>query len=340
VKRFSILAVILGTACIATASPPTVEELWSHLFTNGPVVWQAPTNNLPKSFWTYKKILPQVFSSSVISNAIVLASLQKKGFPQPSTNQIIIWEPSMENLSPNTDDPLAGSFSILPDQATISYSMPHFDLDSGKDIPSDEAIVKRARNSAVQLGLDPLKLMQKPLTFHVCSFDENGHDNTNSQICGRRIYLSRQIDGFSFYGDGDNFSGGFWMEFGSHGKVRGFCLSWPTLQRNVVSLTASPEQIVTCIKSHKTFVMPNGDEAGYFARLKTLASAKKLTVTKITPYYGEGTFGEVPTNDAANIFVTPYAELEAVADFGNSNATVRLVSPILSSEVTRLLGSK
>jgi len=198
VKRFSILAVILGTACIATASPPTVEELWSHLFTNGPVVWQAPTNNLPKSFWTYKKILPQVFSSSVISNAIVLASLQKKGFPQPSTNQIIIWEPSMENLSPNTDDPLAGSFSILPDQATISYSMPHFDLDSGKDIPSDEAIVKRARNSAVQLGLDPLKLMQKPLTFHVCSFDENGHDNTTAKSVAVEFIFRVKLTDFHF----------------------------------------------------------------------------------------------------------------------------------------------
>jgi hypothetical protein len=32
------------------------------------------------------------------------------------------------------------------------------------------------------------------------------------------------------------------------------------------------------------------------------------------------------------------AELEAVADFGNSNTTVRLLSPIISSEVSRLLG--
>jgi hypothetical protein len=86
--------------------------------------------------------------------------------------------------------------------------------------------------------------------------------------------------------------------------------------------------------------MPNGDEENYFDRLKTLASAKKLTITKITPYYGEGMFGDVPTNDVPCKYATPFAELEAVADFGNSNATVRLLSPILSSEVRRLLGVK
>ena len=39
-------------------------------------------------------------------------------------------------------------------------------------------------------------------------------------------------------------------------------------------------------------------------------------------------------------FVTPIAELEVIADFGNSNATVRLLSPIISSEVSRLLKAK
>jgi hypothetical protein len=83
--------------------------------------------------------------------------------------------------------------------------------------------------------------------------------------------------------------------------------------------------------------MPNADEDTYFQRVKTLANAKTFTVTKITPYYGEGIFGEVPTNDMPPEFVTPFAELEAVADFGNSKATVRLLSPIISSEVDRLL---
>ena len=85
-------------------------------------------------------------------------------------------------------------------------------------------------------------------------------------------------------------------------------------------------------------MLPNACEETYFQRIKALANAKTFTITKITPYYSEGIFGEVPTNDVPPEFVTPLAELEAVADFGNSNATVRLLSPILSSEVSRLLG--
>jgi hypothetical protein len=87
-------------------------------------------------------------------------------------------------------------------------------------------------------------------------------------------------------------------------------------------------------------VVPNADEEKYFERVKALANAKKFTITKIVPYYMEGVFGEVPTNNEPSKYVSPIAELEAVADFGNSNLTVRLFSPVISSEAARLLGGK
>jgi hypothetical protein len=86
-------------------------------------------------------------------------------------------------------------------------------------------------------------------------------------------------------------------------------------------------------------VLPD-DEPNYFGRIKMLAKAKAFTITKITPYYGEGVLGEVPTNDVSPEIVTPFAELEAVADFGNSKTTVRLLSPIITSEGDRLLQVK
>ena len=109
------------------------------------------------------------------------------------------------------------------------------------------------------------------------------------------------------------------------------------LERRESQPIANPQDIIRCIQAHKTFVLPTPDEEDYFARLKKLANANKLTITKITPYYGEGVFGEVPTNDAPCNVATPFAELEAVAEFGNSNASVRLLSPIIVSEVNRLL---
>src|SRR5208337_524263 len=101
--------------------------------------------------------------------------------------------------------------------------------------------------------------------------------------------------------------------------------------------TASAQQIIACIKALKTPSPPNGEEPDYFERIKNLAKVTKLTITRITPYYGEGVYGEAPTNNEPSRFVTSIAELEAVADVGNSNVTVRLLSPIMSSEANRLL---
>jgi len=189
------------------------------------------------------------------------------------------------------------------------------------------------------LGLDPAQLRQKPLISHVCSFDDKGRDNTNNQICGRRVALARCVDGIDFYGSDP--TEGFSIEFGSHGKTRSFSIVWPDLKRDEKCQIATPQQIITCIRAHKTPVIPNGDEGSpYFARINALANAKKFTITKITPYYDEGVLGEVPTNNEPSKLVAPFAELEAVADFGNSNLTIRLFSPVLSSEATRMLATK
>ena len=158
-------------------------------------------------------------------------------------------------------------------------------------------------------------------------------------ICARGIFLSRKLDGVSFWGDANNGADGFSIEFGGRGQIRSFSLVWPNLEPEQQRLTASPEEIIRCIREHKVIVLPD-DEPNYFGRIKNLAKAMKFTITKITPCYGEGVLGEVPTNDVPPEFVTPLAELEAVADFGNSNMTVRLITPILASEVVRLTESQ
>jgi hypothetical protein len=335
VKTIAILVVIFLTACAAPASPPTVEELWSHLFINTIIVWQAPTNHLPKSFWVYQRHLPRIFSVTVISNAIVLGSLQSKGFPKPSTNQTcIVAEPP----SPCCN---VCNFFINPSDATINFVSPDYKNGSPEGIPANETIAKRAWGYVPQFGLDPVHLTESSFFTHSNNVDRAGKDTTNF-VCGHGIFLARQLDGVNFFsadntGDGAE---GFSIEFGSYGQIRFFSFRWSDVERYEKQQTASSQEIIHCIKAHKTIVLPNVDEEDYFERLKKLASAKKFTITKITPYYGEGMFGEVPTNDVPCKFATPFAELEAVADFGNSNTIVRLVSPILTSEVDRLLKTK
>ena len=311
-KTLAFLAAILASAFSAAADLVNVEELWSHLFTNGPVVWQASSNDLPENLWIYKK-LPRVFSATTISNAIILASFQDKGVSQPSTNQITIWGDHFEG------EPEPPCFLILPNVGQISFTLGDRRPDSPEGTATNQAAVKRAWNCLAQLGLDRSQFVK----------------TNDASSGGFGVFIPRQIDGIQVYGGSEGFQ--IWFD---EQRVLQFCLLLPNLERDNQSQVASPQEIIHCIRAHKAIVLPGVDEENYFARLKSLAGAKKLTITKITPYYGEGVFGEVPTNDVPPEFVIPLAELEAVADFGNSNANVKLLSPILSSEVIRLLKSK
>ena len=335
VKIFPFLTMIWATAFSAIADVPTLAELSSHLFTNATIVWQATPNNLPKSLWVYQRQLPRVFSATMISNAIVLGSLQSKGFPKPSTNETcIVAEPPCPCMN-------VCNFFINPNDATMSFESPDYKNGSPEGIPNDQTIAKRAWDYTFQFDLDQTNLTQTAFFTHFYDADQTANGTTNI-VCGRGVFLTRQLDGVNFFspdnvGDGAE---GFSIEFGSYGQIRFFSFRWSNVERYEKQQTASPQEIIHCIRAHKTIVLPNADEEDYFARLKKLANVKRLTITKITPYYGEGMFGEVPTNDVPCKFATPFAELEGVADFGNSNATVRILSPILSSEVIRLLGNK
>jgi hypothetical protein len=319
----------------ASADSVTWQELSSRLFTNAAIVWQAPTDKLPKSFWIYRRELPHVFSATVISNAVVLGSLQAKGFPKPSTNEFFI----AEDKGPHYPGPLATIFGIRPGDANMYYWLPDYRAVLGEPIPDDKAIIALAWKYAGQLGTDPAHLVQENLYTHFCNTDQQGR--ATNHACGRGVFLSRQLDGIPFYSADNEGSGaeGFSIEFGSRGQVRAFSVRWSTVERYKSEQTASREEVIRCIRAHKTMVLPKPDEEDYFARLKKLAGVKKLTINKITPYYAEGVLGEMPTNDVPYEFAVPFGELEAVADFGNSTAIVRLVSPIISSEVSRLLGN-
>jgi len=218
--------------------------------------------------------------------------------------------------------------------------VPNSDRGTGTDIPSDATVIERAWRELPRFGVDPKQVKLKNLTSGHCIHDEMGQDVTNL-LCGRGVFLSRQIDGASFYGTGDNGdSEGFWIELGSHEKIRGFTLVWPSLDRYKLQQVASPEQIIECFRRQRVLVMPENEEGiPYFSRIARLATAQRFIVTKITPYYGEFTLGGTPNgrDDVPSEFVTPFAELEVTADFGTNKETEIVLSPILSSEVIRLL---
>jgi hypothetical protein len=262
----------------------------------------------------------------------VLASLKSKGFPKPSTNEFFI----AEDEPANYPGMIPVIFSISPKSATVSYWPPHPETNTS-DIPSDKIIMQHAWACAVLLGVNPAQIAFKEMTSRFDQ-DENDNDLTN-QLCGRGVFLSRKLDGILFWsnGTGDESFDGFWIEFGSHGLVRAFSLVWPDLKLDKLQRTASLQEIIACIRAYKTLLLPSREETNYFEHLKSFAKVKKLTITKIMPYYREGIYGDTADSSELPETITPFVELEAMADFGNSNATVRLLAPILSSDVNRLL---
>jgi hypothetical protein len=329
VKAFALIVAILATAYSSPADSTNYLENFSpHFSTNTEILWQA-TNHLPESFWIYKRLPTRPFLASVISNAVVLASMQDKQIPKPSTNEFFI--------ATHHSNPMETGFIfflIQPATTTISFCSTN-NIFSTNDVPDNEAVTRRAFECAARFGLDRAYLV--PKNVYNASNAPGRTDIFTNGICARGIYLSRKLDGIGFFGDANDISEGFSIEFGSHGQIRSFELVWPNLERYQNSPTASREEVMRCIRERRILIFPDNDEPNYFERVKGLASAKSFTITKITPYYQEGVFGETPANDSPAEFIAPFAELEAIADFGNSNATVRLVSPIMSSDVTRLL---
>lgn len=330
-KAFAIFVLVFGQPLLTSAGNPAFEELSSHLFTNGPIVWRLQTNDLPKQFWIYHRHLPCIFSATVITNAIVLGSLQSQGYPQPSTNKTCLM------AEPPCPCGNVCNFFINPAEASMDYESPNYKNGSPNGIPRDEAIVQRAWSCVPQLGLDPAQMIQKSFFTHLHNAYPAENGSTNF-VCGRGVFLSRRLDGFAFFSsdDGGGDAEGFTLELGSYGEIRHFCLRWSAMERYERQQTASLQEIGGSIKAHQAIVLPNLEEVNYFARLRTLAKARKLTITGIMPVYDDWVFGKAPTSDAPCTLATPFAELEAVADFGGSNAVVRLVAPILSSEVKRL----
>jgi hypothetical protein len=286
----------------------TLEDVSPQFGTNTAIIWQAPTNHLSPHFWTYKR-LPQIFSAPAISNGIVLAGFEKKGFPRPSTNELVLWADHSDI------EPKPPYFSVFPKYGQMSFTLGDRAPNSPDNL-HDQAATERAFKCAALLGVNLAELLP-----------------TNTATSGLYgIFLTRQVDGVPFRGDDE----GFQIQFGKDGKILQFCLLWPKLNRDEYCATATPTEIIRCIRSRTTPVIPDDDGPGYFARIRNIAHARKLTIIRLRPYYADGRFGDNPS-DGPSKYVTPIAELETVADIGTNAVPVKLYSPLLSADVKRLL---
>jgi hypothetical protein len=317
----AIIGILTTMSFSLRAAILPMENFCPHFSTNILVVWQAPTNQLPTNLGNYKMLVPRPFKAGVLSNAVMLASLENLGFPKPDTN-----------LTCYSDDCHCSCvsfcyFTIAPESGAIQFTEPHRN-DLSEAIPDEKQILNMAWECAAQFGINRKELI--PRKVYVSNCDSN-------RICGRGIFLSRSLDGIGFRGNGnDGYSPeGFGIEVGGDWQIRSFTITWPDLKRSEKSRTLNADEIIACLRAQKAIVLPNNDEEKYFERIKWLANATKVTITKVTPYYGEGILGD--TNDIPAKVVSPYAEIEAIADLENTNVPFQFVSPIIASDMNRLL---
>jgi hypothetical protein len=181
-KAFALLMAILAMAFSSFADFTNSPENFSpHFSTNTQIIWQAPTNRLPESFWIYKRLPPRPFLASVISNAVILASLQDTGFPKPSTNAFFM------NSFPNPCGMGFSIFSIQPASTTIAFFSTNQNL-STNNVPDAETVTKRAFEYAARFGLDQGHVI--PKNVYTASNASGREETLTNGICARGIFFS------------------------------------------------------------------------------------------------------------------------------------------------------
>jgi hypothetical protein len=289
---FAFILIALGMSFSSPADSFQLDGV-PYPSSNVEIIWKASVTNLPTGLWIYKPI-PRDFSMAVISNAMAIGSFKMLDIVNPrDTNSIQfrdkkdIWEARRR-------------LTINPAQGAIEYNSIMPTAENRKiptGVPTEEEGVKLAWDYLFRLGIDRSQAMQPHARVDIEIMSTNHVEWEGPYQC--TVGVSRCIDGVRAYG------GNFRIVFRRHAEVESIDLSWPDLVPYECHPVANVTEIINYIKNGQA-VLPVPEF--HFDRL---ADLKKLTITKITPYY----FFEPATDGLFH----PFAELEATADLGKKN---------------------
>lgn len=285
------------------------------------VVWSAITTNLPNELWVYKTV-PQNFSPAVVSNLMTIGGFQWQNLYKRDRFSASL--PDTNLITFRRSEPSSRTLYISAAQGWINFHATTDERGPLEGVPSREEAEKLALKYLFLFGIDRSQIADKPRGQSLVTQEAYRYhgEMIPAGLAQRGTYLVRIIDGVKMYGTG--MQGGFYIEFGNHGIVRNFDLTWRGLLPYEAHPVASGDEIVSEIKNGKGSIPAGGTpEATSFSGLK------KMTVKKITPYYA-GANGREPQE-----FVTPFAELEITAETVNTNFSFQLHCPILSTNTVK-----
>jgi hypothetical protein len=289
--------------------------------TNITLIWDAPMNDLPRTLWSYTAS-PSSMSPTVISNLIVLGGFTAK-------------DKRTDNNDPHVISYVDGQKYLLinTEWTFIDYRNPAVDdMNATGEVPDKEKGQKIATEWLSKLNIDRGQLVKLPHSGKPKIYDEAKVTYLYSRndlkapayatnICARDYIFKRSLDGVEI--SGGSARGGCEIEIGHNSKIARLLLSWRRYEREKQYRTATSSTILEWIHEGKSvWYSPDLPYIGW-------SSIKKMTVTKLTPYYFSEGYGESdkPQNDA-----WPFVELEVKAETSNTNLTLNLDCPIIDEE--------
>ena len=286
--------------------------------TNFDLVWSAPTNDLPHAAWIYRA-LPSKISSDVISNLVALGL-----FTERDRKNI----PENPNLISYADPTRKRSLLINTAWSFIDYKNSDAkDMHIAEGVPDKELAFEIATNWLAKLGIDSSQLAKKTNGERRIVFSEETTIfykakgmpayATNISMCA--VTFKRTLDGVEI--SGGSARGGSDIEIGNHAKIYRILVSWREYERDKLYPIATPKTLLMWIREGKAVWYPSPD-----SQVTELSFVKKMTITKVTPYYYSDAYG---VDDKPYDWAAPFAEMEATIDNGVTNFNVRIDCPII-----------
>jgi hypothetical protein len=311
------LLIFVVSACMAIAAGPQPDRGPAQP-TSAEVLWAAPTNGWPEKLWVYK-VIPQVFSSSVLSNLLEIAAFTEKDRANPPA---YIREVEPKPIYFSTSDetrhlaicPSLGWMALINEKAA---SPSH--LQPVRGVPNQEETTRLGLRYLRLLGIDRSQLATKPGTNELELHWECGRIAYTDQETKKEItltnnfgiYFRRRIDGIGFSGIG--LRGGVYIRFGNDAKVAELQVVWRNLQPHQLLDCALPEEIVTQFKNGQIALPANTGPP---------AEMIKFTITYAMPYY-DSTFEEEP-----EAYIAPRLDLIGTVERPSGPINIQLRVPI------------
>jgi hypothetical protein len=242
------------------------------------VRWEAPAISIPDSVWIYR-LLPNQFSSDIISNLVTLCAFTGRDKMAETTNGVGF-------QAPDGSRKLSISFS----SGSIKYETaePHYGpTNLAEGVPAMSEMPKLAANFLIKVGInfseitnpfDGEREIEGAVRFY---FSEPGITyfvgKTNIHNTEyRTAKFWRCVDGIPVIG-GD----GGTITFGEHGKVRSFTISWRKLERYQDLPSVTSATAMKLIREGKAVQELVEGEIDW-------AKVKSVTIKKASPLYYDG----------------------------------------------------